>query len=144
MRELTELYYFSPTGGTKKAGMLLCEGISWDVEAVDLGKKEEAPREPEGDLVVAAMPVFGGRIPGVAAEKLRTLNGKGKKAVAVAVYGNRAYEDALLELKDILEECGFEVTAAAALVAQHSMVPEVGAEGRMRKTRRRSWSLEEK
>ena len=55
MRELTELYYFSPTGGTKKAGMLLCEGISWDVEAVDLGKKEEAPREPEGDLVVAAM-----------------------------------------------------------------------------------------
>ena len=56
MRELTELYYFSPTGGTKKAGMLLCEGISWDVEAVDLGKKEEAPREPEGDLVVAAMP----------------------------------------------------------------------------------------
>lgn len=127
MRELTELYYFSPTGGTKKAGMLLCEGISWDVEAVDLGKKEEAPREPEGDLVVAAMPVFGGRIPGVAAEKLRTLNGKGKKAVAVAVYGNRAYEDALLELKDILEECGFEVTAAAALVAQHSMVPEVGA-----------------
>ena len=35
MRELTELYYFSPTGGTKKAGMLLCEGISWDVEAVD-------------------------------------------------------------------------------------------------------------
>lgn len=56
MRELTELYYFSPTGGTKKAGMLLCEGISWDVEAVDLGKKEEAPRQPEGDLVVAAMP----------------------------------------------------------------------------------------
>lgn len=56
MRELTELYYFSPTGDTKKAGMLLCEGISWDVEAVDLGKKEEAPREPEGDLVVAAMP----------------------------------------------------------------------------------------
>ena len=58
MRELTELYYSSPTGGTKKAGMLLCEGISWDVEAVDLGKKEEAPREPEGDLVVAAMPVL--------------------------------------------------------------------------------------
>ena len=50
MRELTELYYFSPTGGTKKAGMLLCEGISWDVEAVDLGKKEEVPRQPEGDL----------------------------------------------------------------------------------------------
>ena len=46
MRELTELYYFSPTGGTKKAGMLLCEGISWDIEAVDLGKKKEEPRQP--------------------------------------------------------------------------------------------------
>lgn len=56
MRELTELYYFSPTGGTKKAGMLLCEGISWDIEAVDLGKKKEEPRQPKGDLVVAAMP----------------------------------------------------------------------------------------
>ena len=76
MRELTELYYFSPTGGTKKAGMLLCEGISWDIEAVDLGKKKEEPRQPKGNLVVAAMPVFGGRLPGVAAEKLRTLEGK--------------------------------------------------------------------
>ena len=57
MRELTELYYFSPTGGTKKAGMLLCEGISWDVEAVDLGKEGRA-KAAKGDLVVAAMLVL--------------------------------------------------------------------------------------
>ena len=42
------------------------------------------------------------------------------------VYGNRDYEDALLELNDIVEERGFCVAASAALIAQHSMAPKVG------------------
>ena len=50
-----------------------------------------------------------------------------KKAVTLAVYGNRAYEDALLEMNDILTENGFTVIASGAFVAQHSMAPEVGA-----------------
>lgn len=46
--------------------------------------------------------------------------------MVLVVYGNRAYDDALLELADVVREQGYRVTAAAALVAQHSMVPEVG------------------
>ena len=58
-------------------------------------------------------------------EKIKTLAGEGKQAVTIAVYGNRAYEDALLEMNDILIQGGFTVIASAAFVAQHSIVPEV-------------------
>ena len=86
-----DFYYFSPTGGTKKAGEMFCDGLSQNVKALDLGKKDVEVEEPKSDLIVAAAPVFGGRIPAIAAEKLRALNGEGKKAVTLAVYGTRAY-----------------------------------------------------
>lgn len=126
MLSTVELYYFSPTGGTKKAGEIFCEGIAENVKTVNLGIKDKEPGKPEGELVVAAAPVFGGRIPAIATEKLNRLDGRGKKAVTLAVYGNRAYEDALLELNNVMEKRGFQVIASAALIAQHSMVPEVG------------------
>lgn len=93
---------------------------------MDLGLRDKAVEKPASELVVVAAPVFGGRIPSIVAEKLNELDGSGKKAVTLAVYGNRAYEDALLELNNILTEKGFQVVASAALVAQHSMAPEVG------------------
>ena len=126
MLNTAELYYFSPTGGTRRAGEILCEGISAHVEMVDLGDRDGALKQPEGEVIVFAAPVFGGRIPAIVAEKLGKLDGAGKRAVTLVVYGNRAYEDALLELNDILEGRGFQVVASAALVAQHSMAPEVG------------------
>lgn len=126
MLEKTEMYYFSPTGGTQKAGELFCNGISKVVKAVDLGIKDNVIEGSESDLVVVAVPVFGGRIPSVVAEKLKGLDGTGKKAVTLVVYGNRAYEDALLELNNIVGERGFRVVASAALAAQHSLSPEVG------------------
>lgn len=126
MLNMTDLYYFSPTGGTKKAGESFCEAIAEKVKTVDLGLRDRAVEKPESGLVVVAAPVFGGRIPSIVAEKLNELDGNGKKAVTLAVYGNRAYEDALLELNNILTDRGFQVIASAALVAQHSMAPEVG------------------
>lgn len=126
MFNTTDLYYFSPTGGTKKTGESFCEAIAEKVRAVDLGLRGKAVEMPESELVVIAVPVFGGRIPSIAAEKLSELDGNGKNAVTLAVYGNRAYEDALLELNTIITERGFQIAASAALVAQHSIVPEVG------------------
>lgn len=119
-------YYFSPTGGTKKAGEILCHGLAKEVKLANLGTQDTKVEVPEGDVTVFAAPVFGGRIPAPMTQKLKKLNGKGKQAVALVVYGNRAYDDALLELTNVVREQGYEVTAAAALVAQHSMVPEVG------------------
>ena len=125
MLKAVDFYYFSPTGGTKKAGGTLAFAMAEEVNAVDLSGG--CVCDPRADVVVVAVPVFGGRIPVLVSDKLAKLKGKGKKAVTAVVYGVRAYEDALLELNDVMEGSGFEVIASAALVAQHSIVPEVGA-----------------
>lgn len=126
MFEKAVLYYFSPTGGTKKVGQTFCEAAK-ETQLVDLAEKEfsDMKADPEA-LAVIAVPVFGGRIPSVAAENLRRISGEGAPAVTLAVYGNRAYEDALLELNDTAKSCGFCVAASGAFIAQHSMAPEVG------------------
>ena len=118
-------YYFSPTGGTKKVGNIFCKALFEQVEERNLGKKENEP--VHSDVAVVAAPVFGGRIPTFVTEQLKALDGKGKKAITLAVYGNRHYDDALLELNDVLKEAGFTVAASAAPLAQHSIVPAAGA-----------------
>ena len=80
----------------------------------------------DGDLLVVGMPVYSGRIPASALPALRKFRGNGTPAVVVCVYGNRDYDDALLELTDVVGENGFRVAAAAAFVAQHSIFPQVG------------------
>lgn len=118
-------YYFSPTGGTKKVGDIFCQALFEEVEVRNLGKREK--EDVHSEVVVVAAPVFGGRIPTFMTEQLEALKGKGKKAITLAVYGNRHYDDALLELNDVLKEAGFQVIASAALLAQHSIVPAAGA-----------------
>lgn len=120
-----QLYYFSPTGGTKACAEIFCKAIARNVSFVNLGLQDSAA-ESGYELAVFALPVFGGRIPAFAAEKISTLKGTGKKAVTLVVYGTRAYEDALLELNNVTAACGFQIVASAAVVAQHSMVPAVG------------------
>lgn len=127
MSDKMEVYYFSPTGGTKKVSSIFAAAVGKEAIWHDLGDKQTVIEQPQGELVVVAAPVFAGRIPSVVSEKIKMLCGKGKKAVTIAVYGNRAYEDALLEMNNILIQAGFAVIAAAAFVAQHSIVPEVGA-----------------
>ena len=124
LKEIT-FYYFSPTGGTKKAGEIFCKAIAENVCCIELSKTISCLCNTE--TAVIAAPVFAGRIPEFAAEKIKTLNGKGKKAITIAVYGNRAYDDALLELNNVAAEAGFCVAASAAMIAQHSMVNEVAA-----------------
>ncbi len=120
-------YYFSPTGGTKKAGGIFCGAAAEKTEEVDLLVKSGGVRDVSSDApAVIAVPVFGGRIPATAADRLREVDGRGRQAVTLVVYGNRAYEDALLELNDIAAGQGFHVAASGALIAQHSMAPEVG------------------
>ncbi len=125
MLQNVDFYYFSPTGGTKRAGETIASTLAESVNAIDLTTKTMTA--PASDVVVVAVPVFGGRIPALVSERLRQLNGRGKKAITAVVYGVRAYEDALLELNDVMTECGFEIAASAALIAQHSIVHEVGA-----------------
>lgn len=128
MRNHVTLYYFSPTGGTKAVADILCSALAASVTAIDLGARTAAvPAVPADTLTVVAAPVFVGRIPAFVMDKLHTLQGCGRDAVALAVYGNRDYDDALLELSDCLTECGFHLLAAGACIAQHSQLPELAA-----------------
>lgn len=125
MLKAVDFYYFSPTGGTEKVGIAIASAVAETVNAINLAEK--IVNAPFSDMVVVAAPVFSGRIPAIVADKIAALKGEGKKAITAVVYGVRAYEDALLELNNIMKNSGFEVIASAALVAQHSIVPEVGA-----------------
>ena len=120
---------FSPTGGTQRVSEILCKGMYKVSTVTDLCVKVadlQLPDIHEEDLVVIAMPVFAGRVPALAVERLRMVNSQGAKCVVVAVFGNRAYDDALIEMQDVATEMGFRVIAAVAAVAEHSIVRKYG------------------
>lgn len=75
-------------------------------------------------MVLIAMPSFGGRAPAIAIERLRKIKGNGAKCTLISVYGNRDYEDTLVEMEDAAKECGFQIVAAIAAVAEHSIMPQ--------------------
>lgn len=122
-------FYFSPTGGTKKVADAVAEGWGEEFTPVDLMKSGEQTSLTSDDLCLFAVPSYGGRVPTPAVEQLRKLSGNGAKAILIAVYGNRAVEDTLLELFDELQKVGFHCIAAMEAVAQHSLMPTI-AEGR--------------
>ena len=118
---------FSPTGGTRRVADLLCRAIGVRPEPIDLMKYVGPLFFSEDDLCVIAVPVYGGRVPQAALRGLRAMKGNGIPTVLAAVYGNRAVDDALLELRDETRACGFRCIAAIEAVAQHSLFPCFGA-----------------
>ncbi len=122
--------YFSPTGGTEKVCDIIAGSFSKDFKAVELINREDdyaSVKLTQDDIAIIAGPVYGGRIPGVAMERLEQITGGGAKAVLVAVYGNRAFDDALMELKDGAERCGFVPVAGIAANAEHSIARTIAA-----------------
>ena len=120
---------FSPTGGTKRVAACICEGIGTNIEVTELCLKAEECSTPEiapEDLAVIAVPVFAGRVPPLAIERLRQIESHGACCAVAVVYGNRAYDDALLELHDVTTEQGFRVIAAIGAVAEHSIIRKYG------------------
>ena len=121
--------FFSPSGATEKIVSMFSARISNNVHSINLLTEiihDEIQFRPD-DIVVIALPVFFGRIPSVCVNMLKNMKGNKTPLIALAVYGNRAYEDALLELTDILEANSFIITAAGALIAQHSIFPQIAS-----------------
>lgn len=121
---------FSPTSGSKAVAKALVSGVTGEIGQVDLLKRTvdfSAHKFGPEDLCVVAMPVYGGRVPAVAMERLGQMTGGGAAAVAVAVFGNRAIEDALVELADGLAAAGFRVCAGVSAVAEHSIMRQFAA-----------------
>ena len=121
---------FSPTGGTRRVSELLISAWTdrWDtIDVCDVNFTGEGHSFSPEDTVLLAVPSYGGRVPATAAERISKLRGNRAKVVLVCAYGNRAYEDTLAELRDIAVEAGFQVVAAVAAVAEHSIMCQYGA-----------------
>jgi len=121
--------YFSATGTTKKIvegiAQKLAQSLNQDstYEVIDFTMKDKRA-EPavfgEGDLVILGTPVIAGRVPNVLLKYLDTIQGNGALAVCVVLYGNRNYDDALIELRDIAQKGGLRPIAAGAFIGEHS------------------------
>lgn len=121
--ESLNLIYYSPTGTTQTVVREIGHGLGLSPIAeynISSTKTDSGYEISNRGLTVIGMPTYSGRLPIDAIERLKKFHANNAPAVIVAVYGNRAFEDALLELKEIASNCGFNVIAAAAFIGEHS------------------------
>lgn len=119
-----KLIYFSPTKTTKKIVEGVAQGLdAFALEHADVTKSDErlcVIGEVRDELAIVACPVYGGRVPADMISRLQKLKGRNAPALVLVTYGNRAYEDALLELRDLVLAAGFKPIAAGAFIGEHS------------------------
>lgn len=126
--------YFSATGTTEKVVTGLAKSLAkkmqvefdcFDFTLPDV-RKCETPFQ-EGDVVVFGTPTIAGRVPNVLLKYLATIEGRGALAIPISLYGNRNYDDCLIELRDILAKANFYPIAAGAFIGEHSFSRILGA-----------------
>ena len=117
--------YFSPSGTTEKIVNEIAKNFNMNRENYDLLSFNEK-KEFGNELVIIGIPVFNGRIPKLACERLSKMKGHDTKAIVVLNYGNIDYGDALLELTELLKENDFKIMGVATTVSQHSHFSELG------------------
>ncbi|MCI6153004.1 EFR1 family ferrodoxin [Fusobacterium perfoetens] len=126
--------YFTGTETTKKVvnhiGKNLANKLNVEFEEYDFSlpsvRKVEKSFTTE-DLVVFGVPVIAGRVPNLLLKYLDTLKGNGALAVPVVLYGNRNFDDALIELRNILNDKGLKPIAGGAFIGEHSFSTILGA-----------------
>ena len=119
--------HFSPTGGTKKVADILAKNLAGAYQEIDLCREVEPRNLKAEDICLVCVPSYGGRVPGIALDRLHVISANGAKAILVCVYGNREWDDTLTELQDTLESRGFVCAAAVAAVAEHSIFRQFAA-----------------
>ena len=127
--ENLSLIYFSPTSTTQTVLKEIAKGLGKKIHTVinitDPQIRNHPAPEFKSDVVLIGTPVYAGRIPKDAADYLKTINGSDSLAIVVVLYGNREFEDALVELKNIADDSGFIPVAAAAFIGEHSFSNDV-------------------
>ena len=122
--------YFSPTGTTKSTLKFMLSEFDLPKKEIDLTpyeNKDNTYSFSNRDLVIIGIPVYGGRVPSVAENRIKLLKGNNTPAVLVATYGNIHYFNALFELQQIVTANGFITIAAAVIVSQHNVVEEIAS-----------------
>ena len=121
------LMYFSATDTTKKVAYRVADSMLVNLKRISKNIDFTLPAVRETpvsftaeELVIVGVPVYAGRVPNVLLNYLNSMNGNGAWAIPIVVYGNRNYDDALVELSDILKFRGFTIIAGAAFIGEHS------------------------
>ena len=134
MPSIVRVAYFSPTHTTKtvaeEVAGALAAPLGASVEIVDLTLPGHRPADVScgaDDVLVFGFPVYAGRVPVLLRDEFAHLIGQDTPAVIVGLYGNRDFDDALLEAADLLGERGFDVVAAGAFIGEHSLTARVGS-----------------
>ena len=106
--------------------------VSIDYDLTLPQKREEFKYSAQAvDIVIVGMPVYAGRIPNLLLPFVKSicaganLHNKMVKAIPIVTYGGRNYDDALIELADILDGNGFDIVAAGAFIAEHSFSSKI-------------------
>jgi len=136
MNKIIWSVYYSATGTTKKivnrVADKLAEELSAERKSYDFTRpfnRGEIISFNHNDVVIFGSPVYAGRIPNLMLKYISSIEGNGAFVVPIVLFGNRAYDDGLIEIRDILESNNFHTIAAAAFVGQHSF-SKVIAKGR--------------
>ena len=115
--------FYSPTNTSQKIAQAICEGAqdNQPVQHINLTRPGQAKATfAANELAIIAVPVYAGRVAPVARERLKNISGNNSPVILAVLYGNREFEDALVELKDIVEAQSFTVVAASAFIGEHS------------------------
>jgi NAD-dependent dihydropyrimidine dehydrogenase PreA subunit len=132
-------FFFSPTGTTEKIVSRVAEDIAslWDMPlhfydfTLPLGREPEAlPEIYADDIVIFGVPTYAGRVPNVLLPFFKDVladRGNGAFAIPIVLFGNRNYDDSLIELRDLLADAGFMPVAGAAFAGEHSFSKILGA-----------------
>ncbi|MCW3989394.1 MAG: 4Fe-4S binding protein [Candidatus Bathyarchaeota archaeon] len=122
--ETVQCVYFSPTGTTRRTVETIAEGTGLRIaDPIDVtlpASREEWDGSTQGAILVVGVPVYAGTLPSHTLDPLHRLEGNGRWAVPVAVYGMRSAEDTIEQLSGLLRTRGFKILAAANFVAEHS------------------------
>lgn len=118
----TYAIYFSPTSTSKKSAVTIARGLEGELNEIDLTLEENIKEMTfsRHDVVVFGFPVYAGRILPEALNRLKSFHGEHTSCVITVTYGNRHYDDALLELFNVVSAQGFIPIAGAALVGEHT------------------------
>lgn len=114
--------YFSPTGNSKKYASEIAKrfDINYkELNITDYNTRRETHRFKNDELVVFSAPVYYGRLPMVNGNIFENVQGQNTPAIFTVTYGNREFEDSLLELQNICEERGFHGIAGGAFIGPH-------------------------
>lgn len=117
------LISFSPTRTSKKIVDAIASGLQGiPCEGIDLTYPNTIPELQFGpdELVIIGVPVYAGRVAPLAVKRLATLQGSNTPAVITVTYGNREFEDALIELIDLVGKAAFSPLAGGAFIGEHS------------------------